>query len=467
MKKFAIFIALAAGYVSCATEAKKTEVNVQAPNVTIFTSDVDGEKARENIQKAVEASQQSAIEAMSGLINLQNLWFNTTTNGLIATINKNKAELVANINQMFSNFQKFLASAARDLAKDKIAADKEMLNKSLEHSMEKMKYALNAIGTGLYNFTNDKKRITFAAVSIGGLIATGYVAKRSTKVISNHVSAMLQKPNLVTETSRKNLIQVIKHPIKTLFSKGEDLPEPTYPKELQEHINTYIKSIIEGKIHGDPFRHALFFGKPGTGKTLLAKYIAKKLGMDYAIINAANLFQFADPVSELNNLFEWANSSSKGIVLFFDEVDAIAASRLKDISEQTRKIQNTFYAHTGSETKKFILLLATNQPELIDPAMLSRMDEKIHFPLPDIETRKKLLDQYLAKYSKIKLEENLCHKYAEKIVDFSGREISQVARAIKAASYSNNNVIDIELVDKCINQAIAQKQALENYSFGK
>jgi len=166
-------------------------------------------------------------------------------------------------------------------------------------------------------------------------------------------------------------------------------------------VDKFVRSLKEGRKYNQPLRNALFYGKPGTGKTLLAKKIAHEFGFDFAIIPAPNLHQFNDQeaIEQLNKLFDWAESSKNGTVLFFDEIDAITPNREKNmITEKTRKILNTLLDRTGTESHKVLLLGATNAPALLDPAFLSRMDEKIEFENPDIQARIKLLEQYFNLY---------------------------------------------------------------------
>jgi AAA+ superfamily predicted ATPase len=300
----------------------------------------------------------------------------------------------------------------------------------------------------------------------------------------------MMKPELVTETSRLGLKDAL-NPVKAMAKKSEALAKPTYNAEVDQQVKMYVASIKEGAKQGQPFRHALFYGAPGTGKTLLAKTIAKDLGMHYAIINAANISQFSDKdaVLALNAIFDWAEQSQT--VLFFDEVDAMAASRLGNVSEQHRKVLNTLLARTGTETKKFLMIGATNEPGLLDAAYMSRMDERIEFGLPDKSTRIELMKQYFKTYigltdkpatdasesqettttstndQTIKLPEDMdaqFHSLAERTEGFSGRELSQLVRAFRAElALTKDKTITPALMHRVIDIKIAQRKNLATY----
>lgn len=59
----------------------------------------------------------------------------------------------------------------------------------------------------------------------------------------------------------------------------------------------------------------------GTGKTMVAKRLASSSGMDYAVMSGGDVGPLGkDAVTELHRLFQWAQQSSRGLLLFIDEV---------------------------------------------------------------------------------------------------------------------------------------------------
>lgn len=338
-----------------------------------------------------------------------------------------------------------------------------------EQAMEKLAY----VGSGLTALTQDPVRMRNIALMTTGMALGIYGAKRGTQVVARHASALLMQPALVSETSRLSLNKMLFHPVKTIRQRYAKLAKPTYNPALQKQVDTYVHSIIHGLKNGQPYRHGLFYGLPGTGKTLLAQTIAKMLGKHYAIIPGANIHQFNEGqgIKMLNKLFDWAEKSNT--VIFFDEADALAPSRANGtVSEKTRQILNTVLARTGTETDKFLMIAATNEPNLLDSAFLSRLDEHIKFDLPDKQTRIDLLRQFFTQYTSkqkaktsiaINVDEQL-NSIADQIDGFSGREISQLARAFIAQAAANgDNTITDAVIEEVVARKIAQKEALQNY----
>ena len=343
----------------------------------------------------------------------------------------------------------------------------EMLHKQ---AVEKMKL----VGSGISNLLQDEQRLKNGIIAASALTLAVFAASRGTRVVADYSASLLMKPALVTETSRFTITQLLRRPHR-IFSKKEKLPRALYNHALQKQVDTYVGSIKKDKINGLPYRNALFYGEPGTGKTLLAKIVAQQLGMHYAIVPAPNIHQYSDKesIQELNRLFKWANNTKKGTVIFFDEVDAMAPKRTNSsVSEQTRKIQNTLYALTGSENKKSLVIGATNTPKILDDAFLSRMDEKLYFPLPDQVTRAALLQQnfqhYIGSNKAFKCELDLTNVFDElsyHIDGFSGREISQLIRALPAKAYTaEGNILTMNMVYEATAEKIQQRMQLKNHT---
>ena len=115
------------------------------------------------------------------------------------------------------------------------------------------------------------------------------------------------------------------------------------------------------------------------GKTLFAKKLAYFSGMDYAIMTGADVAPLGpEAVAEIHKVFDWANRSSRGMILFIDEADAYFRKRQSqtDISENLRNSINTFLYRTGTSSKKFMFILATNTPEQLDAALNDRVGKK-------------------------------------------------------------------------------------------
>jgi ATPase family AAA domain-containing protein 3A/B len=103
-------------------------------------------------------------------------------------------------------------------------------------------------------------------------------------------------------------------------------------------------------------------------------------------------------VTELNKIFDWANAQRNGMILFIDEADAFLRNRQGDISENTRHAINSFLYRTGTPSDKLVVVLASNMPETLDPAVHDRVDEVIGFDLPSEAARQSMIYHYIVEY---------------------------------------------------------------------
>ncbi|XP_036949450.1 peroxisome biogenesis factor 1 [Acanthopagrus latus] len=148
-----------------------------------------------------------------------------------------------------------------------------------------------------------------------------------------------------------------------------------------------------------PIRHRsgiLLYGAPGTGKTLLARAVAKDSGMHFISIKGPELLSKYIGASEqgVRDVFQRAQAA-KPCILFFDEFDSLAPRRGHDSTGVTDRVVNQLLTQLdGVEGLQGVYVLAaTSRPDLIDPALLrpGRLDKSLYCPPPDLEARVEIL----------------------------------------------------------------------------
>ncbi len=171
-----------------------------------------------------------------------------------------------------------------------------------------------------------------------------------------------------------------------------------------ENVKDLIKkSVVIGIIEKKPkaieaWNTILFYGPPGTGKTLMAAAVAKNIDAAFFDVKVSQMLSkyYGESPKIMSALFEVAREEAPSVV-FIDEFDSIALSRGVDIDEESRRGLSTLLAELdglGSKTskQKFVLVIAaTNRPDAIDEAVMSRFGKKIEIPLPDYDACKKIL----------------------------------------------------------------------------
>ncbi len=145
-------------------------------------------------------------------------------------------------------------------------------------------------------------------------------------------------------------------------------------------------------------RGILLCGKPGTGKTLIAKAIAGEAGVPFISMSGSEFIEmFAGlGASRVRKLFEKAKKISPCII-FIDEIDAIGARRTSASgaeSENNQTLNQLLVEMDGFDTNETVIVLAaTNRPEMLDKALLrpGRFDRQITVASPDVKGREAIL----------------------------------------------------------------------------
>jgi|GEM_PF-5917865 len=226
-------------------------------------------------------------------------------------------------------------------------------------------------------------------------------------------------------------------------------------------------------------KNLIFYGPPGTGKTMTAKALARSVGADYMIINSAAFEQLTpgEAVKQLEGVFRLARKNKKPVMVFLDEVDAIAAHRGNSMqSPVSLRWLNTFLANvTDTHNRKIFFVAATNRPKDLDAAFLSRFPESgwILFDRPSETERAKILRQYLHEFCKEQnltidplVEENM-NAYAALLPGSVGRDIRALAREItdQVIGAGDKALTDAH-IRRTIEETDTNRKNLADYTYG-
>ncbi|WP_433868131.1 AAA family ATPase [Ralstonia wenshanensis] len=173
-------------------------------------------------------------------------------------------------------------------------------------------------------------------------------------------------------------------------------PAPLFNSSL----GAAVDSLLEEWRHVDQLKSAgvrpalstLLFGAPGTGKTMLAHYIAAQLGLPLIVARLDGLVSsfLGTTARNISTLFAFANRYR--CVLLLDEFDAVA--KLRDDPHELgeiKRVVNTLLQCIDGRADVGFTLAITNHESLLDPAVWRRFDVRIEVPKPELLTRTRIL----------------------------------------------------------------------------
>ena len=240
------------------------------------------------------------------------------------------------------------------------------------------------------------------------------------------------KPNgsIISEKTKIKLldeeINKLKDEIK--FDSSIKLTDIVGQKNAKNKVKVLKKYLDDPEKFGQwAPKNILFYGLPGTGKTMLVKALSNELEVPLHLIKATTLIgdHVGDGASKIHDLFKKASENTPSII-FIDEIDAIALHRsFQALRGDVSEIVNSLLTEMDgiSENNSVITIGATNNPTSLDYAVRSRFEEEIEFILPNEEERKEILEKNL---KTMPLEYDLdINKIVKMTKGMSGRDIKE------------------------------------------
>lgn len=200
-------------------------------------------------------------------------------------------------------------------------------------------------------------------------------------------------------------------------------------RELQE-IVSYLRNPLAHQAGAEVTRNVLLIGPPGTGKTSLARAVANEAGVPFFALSGSEFIEVYVGVgaSRINDLFKEARKKGPSVV-FIDEIDAVARKRGDGESGGTQEQDRTLNAllvqldgFFKEEKPRVFFMAATNREDVLDPALVQRMSRRIMVPLPDEQSREKILRNFAAEWP-LAWTPSQIREVAGQTAGYSGREL--------------------------------------------
>lgn len=204
-----------------------------------------------------------------------------------------------------------------------------------------------------------------------------------------------------------------------------------------------------------PIKRILFYGPPGCGKTFCASVIAGEMQVPLLTVKTDTLISSLLGETSINLRKIFDSLENKQAILFFDEFDSIAKSRM-DFQEhgEVRRAVSNLLQFIENSPSNILLIAATNNPKLLDHAIWRRFDDVVSFSLPTNEEINKLVQLKMQNFEHnidlaqiIPLFEGLSHAEIEKIC----------YNSIKNAILMKKQFVDTSSIEVEINEYRSRK----------
>lgn len=274
-------------------------------------------------------------------------------------------------------------SIIQSLCRSALSCDKELV----VHQIERLSEAYLASG--------DEKAASSLRTMLNNASKTVDLAP-SILSVSNALKGETLLPSTPIPVDKETSSPILE----VIFPSEMNVEEPLFEEEIKEAVESVIVEwnnygvLVE--MNATPSRSCLIFGEPGTGKTHLARWMAKEIQLPIVMAKLDSIVSsfLGTSARNIGNLFKFANRYN--CILLLDEFDAIAKLRNdpQEVGEVKRIVNSLLQCLDERNTIGFTIGI-TNHEQLLDPAIWRRFDVQIEIPKPSYKVVQELLQVFL------------------------------------------------------------------------
>ena len=222
----------------------------------------------------------------------------------------------------------------------------------------------------------------------------------------------------------------------------EDLKGEIRFKVIEPFLNPHLFRMYGKQVGGG----ILMYGPPGCGKTLIARATAQEADAEFVVVKSGDIESkyYGETQKNIQKLFSDAKGRQKPTILFFDEFDTLGRDRSLTRQEHSKdKVATLLSEIDGMDSKgsQVLLLAATNEPWVIDPALRreGRFGMSLYVPLPDHAARVAIMK----------------HTMRERPIGYI--DFAQLAKRTQGYSGADITAICEKATDRALRRALSRK----------